>query len=396
MTVTQGGPNTPWVLEIANGGPDTVSLVADSRLLWFEVKAPGRKAELCRLPEPLWPTEPDAGQVVKLQPGEGVRHRFDPRLLCFSSDGQHALVPGAQISPRFGWPAPVVKTKKVASKKSKAAPTPEAPSVLEHLDAQGKVTEHQSLLEADTFALTSDYARWSKVGLPPAPASATEAPSTQGASDSASKPSATEEDAPPPVFTLKVSQGSDTTYGRSAMVTVTVTNRSRKSQKLFVRRELVTFAVQGPRGSVLCNTAPEERTPDTQAFRTVGAGQAVSLASRLTELCPKGTFASPGLYLVQARFDANADGRAQGLKAFTGVMTSDEPALIRVHKPEDLNWAPPAMKRASRAGDEGAAATASAGAATPPSSTTPAVEAPPPVPSASATGLPQGSDGPKP
>jgi hypothetical protein len=74
-------------------------------------------------------------------------------------------------------------------------------------------------------------------------------------------------------------------------------------------------------------------------------GGSLTITSRLIELCPDDTFARPGLYVVEAGFDAAADGKEFGFDAFVGHLVADRGVVIRVQKgdlpfpgPRSLEW----------------------------------------------------------
>jgi hypothetical protein len=111
---------------------------------------------------------------------------------------------------------------------------------------------------------------------------------------------------------------------------VTITNTSGKAMRLFVRRELVSYEVIGPRGAATCRMYPAERAPDSSAFRSLSVGGSTTLATRLAEACPKGTWDDPGTYSVSARFDANDSGKEHKLDAFVGTGVTTKPARLVV------------------------------------------------------------------
>ena len=90
----------------------------------------------------------------------------------------------------------------------------------------------------------------------------------------------------------------------------------------------------GPDGTVTCDAEPDQRLPERQAFERIKSGGALSVTSRLVELCPSGTLARPGLYLVHARFDANQRGDDFNLDAFVGRVVSLSPAAVRIRTGE--------------------------------------------------------------
>ncbi|MGC4063402.1 MAG: hypothetical protein QM784_01860 [Polyangiaceae bacterium] len=356
IRVRESGPTLPWLLRIVNEGDTPVDLVADTRLLWFEVKLPGqKKATTCKLPDALGPGAPEKRLKVTLEPGEGVQDLFDPRLYCFATGDQKLLVPDAEITPHFGWPAqPAKKVWKggkrveepvlqqppyVAEGRSEPAPAePEAAAAPQEnsakntakatsklakkkaelakkkaeLEARAKVSDKE--LIGTTFELRSEYAAWSR----------------RTDTHPSNNPSA-----PKPPLALSLVQGSDVRAEHNATIQLTLLNQSSEATHVYFRRELVTFEVTGPKGVTLCNATPDARSPSREAFVKLTSGAKRSYVSRLAELCPRGTFATPGLYLVYARFDASEAGSDVGLHAFTGPVVSEIPAAVRIRVGEE-------------------------------------------------------------
>ena len=311
FSVQQQGPDLPWTLKVVNGLHVAVALAADSRLLWFEIMSPAsRKPVTCRLPKELFPQDETGVSRVELGPGEWVSDSFDPRFYCFAPDGQQWLVPGAIVRPFFGWPESSPKKTWKNGKRVDVAVEQKAPFVAEPVSKDG-ADESQSykLLSAEEFALRSEYSEWSRARLSDADTDAE--------------------------FTLTIDQGSDAHAEFDTTLRVTLQNHSTKSQRVFFRRELVTFEITGPTGTVSCTAGPDERTPDPSAFLRFAPGKQMSFSSRLAELCPRGTFSKPGLYLAYARFEANQSGGSQQLQAFTGTIVSSRPGLIRVRTGEE-------------------------------------------------------------
>ncbi|MBN1610183.1 MAG: hypothetical protein JW940_26385 [Polyangiaceae bacterium] len=320
LQVYESGPDLPWKLRVFNAGARSVRVVADPRLLWFSVQAPGKKKSLtCRLPAELFPNEPERRLLVWLEPGEGLADRFDPRLYCFAADGQRGLVPGALIEPHFGWPPAPDKVVWRHGRRDHAPVKQKPPFVAvafaEEADEEepgADVADCTKELRARPFSLRSEYATWSLRGL-------TEVAQAHGAEGP---------------LTFKIAQGSDARAERSATVRLRLKNRSKHKTRVFFRRELVTFEVTGTDGTSTCSPAPDDRAPDAQEYLTLAAGQSMDFTCELAELCPRGTFGRPGLYLVHARFDAADDGEEAGLHAFTGTVATPEPGAVRIRTGE--------------------------------------------------------------
>jgi hypothetical protein len=135
-------------------------------------------------------------------------------------------------------------------------------------------------------------------------------------------------------LTLAFVAGSDATNAAAATVTLALGNRGARPLDVYFRRELVSFEVVGPDQTATCDPKPDRRAPDRQAFVSLRPGHPLLETSRLIELCPRRTFARPGLYWVHARFDATVDGSQYGLKAFRGRVVSRGPAQVRIRKGE--------------------------------------------------------------
>lgn len=331
LDVAEKGPNMPWAVAIVNEGDDPVNLVADARLLWFEVSVPGRKRQkvTCRLPDAQFPDAVESRLTVTLNPGEGVVEAFDPRLYCFASSGQRALVPGAMVTPYFGWKE---QNKTVWQRGKRAAKPEEKPFVAELVTEAGDedeaperpagatgdagagddVSPGLKRIAGQPFALRSEYKEWS---------------STRIADDDKLRQQ-------PGPLELRLTQGSDAQAERNATVTLALKNRSPDKQTVYFRRELVSFEVVGPEGIVTCDPQPDNRAPDRQAFSTIRKNRAINATSRMIELCPQHTFRRPGLYLVHARFDATHAGEELDMNAFTGRVVSLSPATVRIRTGE--------------------------------------------------------------
>jgi hypothetical protein len=340
--VVERGPGKRWLLALLNQGEDPVRVIADQRLLWFELEVPGKRSKkvTCRLPAALFPSRVDHRAEIVLEPGHAIADAFDPRLYCFGVKGQSELVPGALVKPYFGWP----EQKTPAARKKKTADRPAPPFVATpatvisgrnaRIPTQDELCDAADsgcvkVLEGVPFGLRSEYKAWSNARL--------------------------EEDDklrenPGPVELL-LTQGSDAEAERNATVTLAVKNRTNHPIALYFRRELVSFEIVGPDGTVSCDPEPDLRAPERQAFERIGKGRAINATSRLVELCPSGTLARPGLYLVHARFDATQRGDDFNLDAFVGRVVSLAPAAVRVRSGE-LPFQRARQIRASRVGDQ--------------------------------------------
>jgi hypothetical protein len=333
LVVNETGPDQPWTLHIHNRGTTPIGVMADPGLLWFEVAVPGAGTQTCRLPEPLWPKNMRRRAEIMLAPDERFSRRFDPRFFCFAELVQTALIPGAKVTPHFGWPhemrSTVVNGKRVEQPLTPRAPfiawaVPEAqpaatPSALSD-EAEGEEpgsearpssegvwqlpSEGLKNLVGGTIVLSPAYSKWSERS--PAPRDG---------------------------MAVGMLAGSDAEDERAALVTVGIGNAGASAQTAVVRRELLSFDVLGPDGSFECATG-DMGSPDVASFSTLAPRAAEQLVVRLIEMCPRGSFSRPGLYEVRATWHAKFSGQALNIDAFVGDVSSPQPALVRVRSGE--------------------------------------------------------------
>jgi hypothetical protein len=341
--VVEQGPELPWALAIVNRGSERVRLSFDPRLLRLSIQPPTPPEEPvvkgkpkpkkkpvpkkidCALPEGIRPAKADKKLLVDLEPGEGMVESFDPRLYCLPKDGKSPLEPGAVVSARYGWP---LKTKAVWRKGKKEE---ERLPQTQPFVAMPTATAEE-LAKAPPPPSPPPKPKPKKKGepveLPPEPGvkELAGADFTLGGEYGAKPPEAD----PLPPLEVRFARGSDAQSEETATVTVEVRNRSRETQRVFFRRELVSFDLSGPDGMTTCDPQPDTRAPDRQAFRLLTPGASISSTSRLIELCPDDTFARPGLYLAHARFNASVPASGFEFEALTGTFVSDKPAVIRI------------------------------------------------------------------
>lgn len=354
--VAELGPGA-WAYAIVNRGTEKVTVVADPRLLRFELVpptdpnakrwAPKPKTKTCELPSELRPGAVDRRFVRVLEPGQGVVEAFDPRLYCLPQGGVSPLVPGARLTPRFGF-APKTKTVWKAGKREVVAlPEQDEPFVAQsYRPDQDKDHHHRGERHRDGDRHKDgdrhrhgdrdrdDAHHAGGAGGAGGAGSVEDEPIEEkelvasvielGADYALKK---ADEDEP---LSLVMTRGSDARDERQALVTVSLTSREKKPIRVYFRRELISFQVVGPDGSATCNPEPDERSPDRGAFSLLNPGGSLSATSRLVELCPEGTFARPGLYLIQARFDSTANGKEYGFDGFVGTVASSKPAVLRL------------------------------------------------------------------
>ena len=325
------GSELPWGFAVVNRGTEAAVVDFDARLLSLEIQPPTPEPVLdkagkpkpvkplkpvtCRLPADVVPGSVDPALAQKLEPGEGLVQNFDPRLYCIGK-APWPLVEGAVISAHLGW-APKLKVSWKAGKREEKPGVQSEPFVAEPKEAEGSLPNAEATepverrvkeLSGTPLKLGSDFANAAKPPLEP--------------------------NAPPPGLELSIAGGDASNEG-AVTATTTFTNRGKRKQDLYFRRELITYEVSGPDGEFECDPEPDKRSPaDRSAVQTLRPGGKFSAVSRLIEMCPARAFARPGLYLVHARFDAADPATDLGFQAFMGRLVSKKPALVRVRAGE--------------------------------------------------------------
>jgi hypothetical protein len=301
---------------VVNRGTEPARVTFDLRQLSIELATPDDPSKprpkwqkkpkplLCKLPPDFGGAYASTEPERVLEPGQGLLQRFDPRLYCIAPNGDAMLTKGQIASVKLGQdpkpPRTVWKQGKKAEVPSRQAP----PFVAE------PVTSNKTEPPADRDLRVKQL-----IGTP-----------FELTADLLGGEAEEDESLP---LSLRLVRGSDAASERTATSVVEV-RAKRKREVVYFRRELVSFTVHGPEGILTCDPQPDDRSPDRQAYSTLGPGQAVSATSLLAEMCPNATFARPGLYLLSASFDAQRDGAEFGLLAFTGRLDSRRQALVRI------------------------------------------------------------------
>jgi hypothetical protein len=318
--VLEHGPSQPWTLQIDNRGDSPVDLVADPRLLWFEVQTPAAKAPVtCRLPKPLWPEFAVSDTRLTIAPGQGFRRTFDPRFYCFDSVTQTRLVPNARVVPHFGWPQRTRTVWKEGKRSeevvlpdeppfvaSAAAVHPETGELITNEPGVTEPTQGIKQLQAPSLLLSPEYSAWSE------------------------PPAATQEGP----LVLDVTEGADAENERAATITVALHNRGKRTIPIFLRAELMRYQASGPEGSFECSLGQIPAPSDPSSFTSMHPGRTVKLSERLIEVCPPGAFSRPGLYEVRASYRVPWSGQDLGVDGFSGELKAARAALIRVRNGE--------------------------------------------------------------
>jgi hypothetical protein len=318
LTVAPEPGGALWRVRIENKGESPLRVVADPRLLVFELtpaanataeSAAGTKAAKgakaagttatgplrCSLPADTRPSS-ETGKELVVPPGRSWSAKFDPLFYCFGARERGALVSGTTVQAHFGWP--------VAASTAKSTKKPSPPFAVTPLGAGAETFAAAKSLDAAPFTLTESVTV-----------------------DGSKTPSTAEESG----VTLSLPPSLDAARGVDLGVTVTLANRTDRPITLLFRPNMFEFTVTGPQGMVRCGEPRTVASPIRELFSTVPVKGTTQASVLLTATCPSGTFDEPGIYRVTPRLDTtNASGKAIGLHTWDGVVSGKTPLLLRI------------------------------------------------------------------
>lgn len=302
LTVQATPGSTRWKVRIENKDAVPLRLVADARLVSFEIEPPAEAAPAnpraakpkpvkCTLPADMRPQSDDERLLV-LPPGRAYAETIDPRLYCFGAKESAALAAGGKVTALMGWTGALTR-----------------PFVISPFEGvEPRVAAAKSIASAP-FTLPA-----SSSPIPPPP------------------PAPTASATLTPKLSVSIPQFIDAATGNELAVTVSVANASDRAVVLRLRADTVTFDVTAPNGTTTrCSRPQLLGTPMRELFDTVPAHGSANLAVLLSAVCPAGTFDQVGLYQIVPGIDTRrASGEKIGLATFEGEVAGTQPSLLRV------------------------------------------------------------------
>jgi len=277
LTPESGGNEFRYVFEVRPAAWSPVEVVADRRLLSFVVHPEGsRRSFRCRHPDaPRAVSEP---RIRRLGAGADLplwREWIDLRMYCWGRAAA-ALESGARVEVQYGFRS---------RGRARWVARPIAPSEARPLH------------------------RVVAAGLVVAP-----------------RPSPAATDAP--IEVALRSTDSSSGDGVSFGVTLAATAGRRR---VYMRDDLLSFVVDGPLGSVLCETERQPIVPIIDFFQVLRGRSRAGTSISASAWCPAGTFDLAGIYEVTPRIELVYDGSEHGLDALTGTFVG-RPTSLRVRR----------------------------------------------------------------
>lgn len=277
-----------WSFALANTSAQPVEVLADRRLVWIELLAgspesstapAGTQRRATRLVRCIAPGRPDSNEGSPrrlLHPGARYIEAFDLREIC----GLHLpswLVPGASLRMHYGFGS--------------------ASGALRAVVFDSSLPYLSDIAMAEPVTVLGALASW-----PPRP------------------PLAERGDAR---LEVSVANTPRAATGEGLQVRVRIRNAGVHPIRVFWRPGMVRFTIVDPSGRrTECTGGFREYAPIRDFFVRLGRGASVGSTLQLGALCPRETFAQPGIYLGQAVFESRTDGAEFGFASFVGASRS--------------------------------------------------------------------------
>ncbi len=298
LTVAEESPSR-WRMRVENAGAVPVRVMADARLLSFEVTPAGAKKALrCVLPGDMRPEVADERALV-VPPQRAYVESFDPRVYCFGAAEAAALAPGAAVVAHLGWASP--------PKGRKAA----GPFEVEPLEG---------VTPAVAPAKEIVSAPWTVAAVAGVSA---EPPSLAASTDDGAAS-----------LVVSSQEHADATHANEVAVAVTVANHGTKPTTFLFRTETLAFDVIGPDGTLSrCGGTRAVDSPIRELYDTIAPKGHRAISVLLSQLCPRHTLDLAGVYEVTSILDTRrASGRSVGLVTFDGVATATKATRLRLRR----------------------------------------------------------------
>lgn len=304
-----------WKLVATNIGDEMLRFAADARLLRLEVTPPeplpsgklkpkAPKTIECSLPKDFRPSGVAPDRAVILEPGAVWEEAFDPALYCFGERERAALVPGARVVVKIGFPAPTVRVSRGK------LPPPPPPPYLAEPTALDSETLGLKELAADPLVLDEDF----EPADPPLQI----------------PPKKDDPDPKAPRIEVSTPGRLDAANERAIVLSTTVRNAGKRSMLVHLRPDQLFFDVEGPTGLYRCGPAEAPRAVPRDFFSNLAPGKTRTFQLRLMEACPTGTFDRPGLYRVRAGIVVQDGGADPRWGAFQGSALANTTTFVRV------------------------------------------------------------------
>ncbi|MDP9001478.1 MAG: hypothetical protein M3O46_15360 [Myxococcota bacterium] len=295
LAIETSSTRGPWTMRITNAGSVPVRVVADARLLSFEVTPRSVRTPVrCELPSDMRPKD-DLERALVVPPKGSYAETFEPRLYCFGTK-LDALAPGAIVVGRLGWRA-----------RSKIEPPFEASPI------EGVEPELGPLKSVDA----------SPVAIPDEPTPSIVVPGPI--------PSLLDPDTPR--LSMEGSTWVDADAPHDIEISITLRNEGPRPVVVRVRPDVLAFDVIGTAGAEHCAWPTMPSAAMREMFTKLAPKESETLVVTLDSYCTAHSLDQGGLIVVRPRFDSRkASGIPLGLRTFDGELIATTPTIVRLHR----------------------------------------------------------------
>ncbi len=322
-----------WYLRIDNDGDAPVLVIADVRLLSFEVRGWNdkrgeheKKGEVCDGPAAfgLEETTPFGRELV-LDKGESYVEAFDPRLICFGKQ-QKLLAPNVRVEPRYGF----------------------VPHATGH---RGATEKERGPWVADAAAAPRAFAPVKRMNGPPFVLGGNDQGDAKSDKDKESKPEASSapakdhdpdrhphgrkrkryraaKDALGAAMSLTTDRWAEAAYGRDISFEVQAHNVGERPLWVVLRARQLSFRIYGGDGQAYCARPSSDHYVPRDMFELLQPGKHIHIPVVIQEQCPDLDLERPGLYAVVPTLHADNNGGEYGIVALTGKVTTRDPGKV--------------------------------------------------------------------
>jgi hypothetical protein len=283
-------------MRVSNEGAVPVRLVADSRLLTFDVIERGAgRPQHCALPADMLPAD-DMERNLVVPPGRAYVETIEPRLYCFSGKELRALGPMSVVVARLGW--------------GKRA-SPGGYHVVTADDASTTSVEPEHQLQAPPILLPDErYTERATDGGPPV--------QPPGGTDP---------------LALRADEMVDAESADEIPISISIRNVAAHAQVLRFRPEAIGFDVRGATGTERCAWPAPAAAATGEQFIRLAPGAGAELALSLAAYCGGHALDDPGLLTATAWLDTRSLAQdPTGRQTFAGVVTSRARTFVRLHR----------------------------------------------------------------
>jgi hypothetical protein len=301
LTLDAPQPDSGWTVRLSNTGADLVRIVADTRLLSFEVVTAGHTHH-CALPPDMIPTT-DTERTLVVPAGRSWSMHVDPVLYCFALTDAAALVPGAVVTASFGWPqahyTPPFAVTPTTLTDGGAGPT-------------RRVSAQPVTLAVNAVALDG------------------------GAIDAASvdASAAIPSNAYPVQLKASLPERLDVSRAFEQTVTVTFLNEGTRPVYTLITPPTIGFIVQPPTGPAVRCGADTSASAIAELTTTLAVRARTAVGIDLGTTCGS-VMRRPGLYRVRPRLDTRRTAPPTGSLSFWQGETIGAPMIVRIRAGED-------------------------------------------------------------